>query len=88
MEQLYFFGLGVVTVFIVLMIGGIVRLKKQVQDLQENTRNTYDKLNEMNRYVDDRVRDLDTRIDHETAAIYRTLDSRFDKLENKLTTKK
>lgn len=88
MEQLYFFSLGMVTVIAVLLIGGIVRLKKQVQDLQENTRTTYDKLNEMNRYVDDRVRDLDTRIDHETAAIYRTLDSRFDKLENKLTTKK
>ena len=77
-----------VTVIAVLLIGGIFKLKKQVQDLQENTRNTYDKLNEMNRYVDDRVKDLDTRIDHETAAIYRTLDSRFDKLENKLTTKK
>ena len=77
-----------VTVIAVLLIGGIFKLKKQVQDLQENTRNTYDKLNEMNRYVDDRVKDLDTRIDHETEAIYRTLDSRFDKLENKLTTKK
>jgi cell division septum initiation protein DivIVA len=77
-----------VTVIAVLLIGGTFKLKKQVQDLQENTRNTYDKLNEMNRYVDDRVKDLDTRIDHETEAIYRTLDSRFDKLENKLTTKK
>lgn len=88
MEQLYFFSLGMVTVIAVLLIGGTFKLKKQVQDLQENTRNTYDKLNEMNRYVDDRVKDLDTRIDHETEAIYRTLDSRFDKLENKLTTKK
>jgi len=88
MEQLYFFSLGMVTVIAVLLIGGTFKLKKQVQDLQENTRNTYDKINEMNRYVDDRVKDLDTRIDHETEAIYRTLDSRFDKLENKLTTKK
>ena len=88
MEQLYFFSLGMVTVIAVLLIGGIFKLKKQVQDLQENVRNIYDQLGETHRRVEDQLRNLDKRVDEEIRALYVTLDSRLDKLENKLTTKK
>jgi predicted nucleic acid-binding Zn-ribbon protein len=95
MEELYFFGLGMFTVIFVLLILGIVRLKKQVKDLQENIKHIYDASNETYRYIDDKFMSQETenneishRIDHEIEQLYSTLDSRLDKLENKLTTKK
>lgn len=95
MEQLLFFGLGVVTVTAMALIVGAVRLQKQVVDLQHEIKNLQKLLDNQERYGDDRFRILeelcntvDGRIDTETRELYRTIDSRFDKLENKFNTKK
>jgi uncharacterized membrane-anchored protein YhcB (DUF1043 family) len=95
MEELYFFSLGMVTVIAVLLIGGHIQAKKQVKDLQNQIKNLNKSMENYERYVDDKFRitenlfnTVDVRIDTETRELYRTMDSRFDKLENKLTTKK
>jgi predicted RNase H-like nuclease (RuvC/YqgF family) len=95
MEPIVFFGLGVVTVMAMGLIVGAVRLQKQVVDLQHEIKNLHKTIENQERYAEDRFRILedinntvDKRIDTETRELYRTIDSRFDKLENKLSTKK
>jgi uncharacterized membrane-anchored protein YhcB (DUF1043 family) len=95
MEQLYFFVLGVVTVCISLLIVGTLRVKNQVEDLKNQIKNLNKTMENYERYIEDKFRitenllnTVDVRIDTETRELYRTMDSRFDKLENKLTTKK
>lgn len=95
MEPIVFFGLGVVTVMAMGLIVGTVMLQRQVVDLRHSLeflqkqmelteRNIYDSI----RGSENLCRELDRRIDQESQTLYRTLDSRLDKLENKLSTKK
>jgi Skp family chaperone for outer membrane proteins len=84
-----------VTVIAVMLIGGTFKLKKQVQDLQDELKKLHKILDNQERIGDEKFRitenlfnTVDARIDTETRELYRTIDSRFDKLENKLFTKK
>ena len=95
MEQILFFSLGVVTVIALALVVGAVRLQKQVVNLQREILNLQRHLENQDHYSNDRFREteerssaIDRRIDFECDSIYRAMDSRFDKLENKLTTKK
>lgn len=91
MEQLLFFSLGVVTVIAMALIVGTVRLQKQVVNLQHEIQNLQKQSENQERYFENRFRILeevsntvDTRIDAETRELYSTIDSRFDKLDNRL----
>lgn len=95
MEHILFYSLGVVTVIALALVAGAVRLQKQFLDLQNTIQFLQKQMENTERYADDRhrdtqnfCRDLDRRIDDESQALYRTIDSRLDKLENKLITKK
>lgn len=85
METLVTFGLGAVTVLIILGIVVVFKLVKQVKELKLTTQNLemwVERNDEMvNRRIDgeiDRVNKMDTDI-------YSFIDSRLDKLENKLS---
>ena len=84
METLVTFSLGVVTVLIVLGIVVVVRLAKQVKELKLSTQNLetwVDRNDEMvNRRIDGEIE----RVDKMDRDIYSFIDSRLDKLENKL----
>ena len=95
MEHILFYSLGVVTVTSLALVVGMVRLQKQFLDLQRSIQFLQKQMENTERYSDDRhrdmqniCRDLDRRIDDESQALYRTIDSRLDKLENKFNTKK
>jgi uncharacterized protein HemX len=95
MEPIVFFGLGVVTVMAMGLIVGTVMLQRQVVDLRHNLEFLQKQMELSERSIYDSVRgsenlcrELDRRIDQESQSLYRTLDSRLDKLENKLSTKK
>jgi hypothetical protein len=85
METLVTFGLGAITVLIILGIVVVFKLVKQVKELKLTTQNLemwVERNDEMvNRRIDgeiDRVNKMDTDI-------YSFIDSRLDKLENKLS---
>ena len=95
MEPILFYSLGVVTVIALALVVGAVRLQKQVVELQHEIQNLQKTIEIQERYSDDKFRILeelcntvDGRIDTETRELHRTIDSRLDKLENKLSTKK
>ena len=95
MEHILFYSLGVVTVIALGLIVGAVRLQKQVVDLRHGLEFLQKQMELTERSIYDSIRgsenlcrDLDRRIDDESQALYRTIDSRLDKLENKLITKK
>ena len=85
METLVTFSLGVVTVLIVLGIVVVVKLAKQVKELKLSTQNLetwVDRNDEMvNRRIDGEIE----RVDKMDRDIYSFIDSRLDKLENKLS---
>lgn len=85
METLVTFGLGAVTVLIILGIVVMFKLVRQVKELKLTTQNLemwVERNDEMvNRRIDgeiDRVNKMDTDV-------YSFIDSRLDKLENKLS---
>lgn len=85
METLVTFGLGAVTVLIILGIVVVFKLVRQVKELKLTTQNLemwVERNDEMvNRRIDgeiDRVNKMDTDV-------YSFIDSRLDKLENKLS---
>jgi predicted PurR-regulated permease PerM len=84
METLITFGLGAGSVLIILGVGVVFRLVKQI-----------DKLKNFTEYLEDRLKDdfakfrreLDEeykRVDDITNNIYSNMDSRLDKLESKI----
>ena len=77
MEFLYFV-LGIVSVGFLYSVVGVFKLKKEVIDLRSSL--DYGSLN----FRDD-VDSLHDRMNNEINEIYRTIDSRVDKLENRLT---
>ena len=88
METLVTFGLGAFTVLIILGIVVVFKLVKQVKGLTSKIKEIEHWLSQseelLNRRIDqeiDRVNKMDTDV-------YSFIDSRLDKLENKLITKK
>jgi hypothetical protein len=84
METLVTFSLGVVTVLIVLGIVVVVRLAKQVKELKLSTQNLETWVDRNDEIVHRRIDGEIERVDKMDRDIYSFIDSRLDKLENKL----
>ena len=79
--EIVYFVLGVVSVLLVLGVVIMVKVGLLVRQLRE-------KVNEMEYLIGGNFDDTHRRIDDEMRDVYSQLDSRLDKLENKLITKK
>jgi predicted PurR-regulated permease PerM len=79
--EIVYFVLGVVSVLLVLGVVIMVKVGLLVRQLRE-------KVNEMEYLIEGNFDDTHRRIDDEMRDVYSQLDSRLDKLENKLITKK
>lgn len=97
--EIVYFVLGVVTVLFVLGVVGMVKvglltkeLQEKLSELKQDTQSRFDEIIETSNFghihlqseLDQKQRDFDFEI----AELQSKLDSRLDKLENKLTTKK
>jgi cell division protein FtsL len=99
MEILIYFGLGILTSILVFLIGyaslGVFRLNKKVDELNEFIETTDRRVSELERDINHRI-DIDiqgcnsyidevqSNLDEAEKDIVSLMDSRFDKLENKL----
>jgi cell division protein FtsL len=99
MEILIYFGLGILTSVLVFLIGyaslGVFRLNKKVDELNEFIETTDRRVSELERDINHRI-DIDiqgcnsyidevqSNLDEAEKDIVSLMDSRFDKLENKL----
>jgi hypothetical protein len=79
--EIVYFVLGVVSVLLVLGVVIMAKVGLLVRQLRE-------KVNEMEYLIEGNFDDTHRRIDDEMRDVYSQLDSRLDKLENKLITKK
>ena len=95
------FILGVLSVIFILMVVGMFRISRRLDKLEELKSYHDDFIKEYSKEVESlyrrihEVSDLDNRridgeidrVDHLLSDVYRSIDSRFDKLENKLLPK-
>lgn len=81
METVYF-GLGALTVMVVILITGVVmgvvKLKNVLQELREERELRRDIINNFRREIDD----VHRTIHDEVSEIHRQIDSRYDQLRN------
>jgi flagellar motility protein MotE (MotC chaperone) len=99
METIIYFGLGIFTSIVVFLVGyaslGVFRLNKKVDELNEFIEATDRRISDFERdihqTIDDTARDIYQRIDEVQSNLDEAerdlvslMDSRFDKLENKL----
>jgi flagellar motility protein MotE (MotC chaperone) len=99
METIIYFGLGIFTSIVVFLVGyaslGVFRLNKKVNELNEFIEVTDRRMSDVERdiyqTIDDTARDIYQRIDEVQSNLDEAerdlvsfVDSRFDKLENKL----
>jgi flagellar motility protein MotE (MotC chaperone) len=99
METIIYFGLGIFTSIVVFLVGyaslGVFRLNKKVNELNEFIEVTDRRISDVERdiyqTIDDTARDIYQRIDEVQSNLDEAerdlvsfVDSRFDKLENKL----
>ena len=84
METLITFGLGAGSVLIILGIGVVFRLVKQIDKLQNFTEYLEDRLKaDYTRFIKE-LDDENKRVDDIVTKIYSNMDSRLDKLESKI----
>lgn len=84
METLITFGLGAGSVLIILGIGVVFRLVKQIDKLQNFTEYLEDRLKaDYARFIKE-LDDENKRVDDIVTKIYSNMDSRLDKLESKI----
>ena len=76
--ELLLFSSGALTVALVYAVVGVFKLKQQVDHLKTSTGT----LSDVMQIKDERVHQ---RVSDEINDVYRTLDSRLDKLENRLS---
>ena len=99
METIIYFGLGIFTSIVVFLVGyaslGVFRLNKKVDELNEfieaTDRRISDFERDINHRVDEDIRgcnsyidEVQSNLDEAEKDIISLMDSRFDKLENKL----
>jgi predicted Holliday junction resolvase-like endonuclease len=86
------FGLGIaVVVVIVLSVISVIaffKVKKIEKQIEQTESAIYKELQFLNREKQSELAETHRRIDDFEKEVYSQLDSRLDKLENKLTTKK
>jgi predicted Holliday junction resolvase-like endonuclease len=95
--EVLFYSLGVLTVAFLYTVVSVFKLNKKVDSLEDSVESEKKQmsieLNEIYREMDVRInhhatqpiREINENIAHEIEYLQRTIDSRVDKLENKLT---
>ena len=87
METIIAFGWGAVTMFYVGMIVVVFQLRNQVRQLVLSIQNIEQHISDLSREMDETNSQIHIRIDGDVSDLQRQLDSRLDKLENKITKK-
>jgi predicted PurR-regulated permease PerM len=79
--ELTSFIIGVLTVVFILDLVGMFMIIKKINKNQENIQNCQSNIEHIHRIIDEHSQGINLQIDE----VYRQMDSRLDKLENKLT---
>jgi|688.fasta_scaffold339006_3 hypothetical protein len=79
--ELTSFIIGVLTVVFILDLVGMFMIIKKINKNQENIQGCQSNIEHIHRITDERSQSINLQIDE----VYRQMDSRLDKLENKLT---
>jgi hypothetical protein len=79
--ELTSFIIGVLTVVFILDLVGMFMIIKKINKNQENIQDCQSNIEHIHRIIDERSQSINLQIDE----VYRQMDSRLDKLENKLT---
>jgi len=95
METLLAFVWGMITVVYVLMAVVVVQMRKSVKELESQIRDTNETLQDVYKQLEQKEESLiryNDELNHNTESsmneLYRYIDSRFDKFENKVINKK
>ena len=82
------FMLGVLSTVGIFLVGyasiGVFKVKTKVKDVEDSVDNAYLAMDERGRDIYSNIDDLRLDYQNQIDEIYRQMDSRFDKLENKL----
>lgn len=82
------FMLGVLSTVGIFLVGyasiGVFKVKTKVKDVKDSVDNAYLAMDERDRDIYSNINDLRLDYQNQIDGIYRQMDSRFDKLENKL----
>jgi len=82
------FMLGVLSTVGIFLVGyasiGVFKVKTKVKDVKDSVDNAYLAMDERGRDIYSEINDLRLDYRNQIDGIYRQMDSRFDKLENKL----
>ena len=88
MENLEFM-LGVLSTVGIFLVGyasiGVFKVKTKVKDVKDSVDNAYLAMDEIRRDIYSDINDLRLDYQNQIDEIYRQMDSRFDKFENKLS---
>jgi hypothetical protein len=94
MEQQLYFVLGMLSVIFIGMIVGMFRINRQVSENSQKCKefegtivDIYNVIGRNSELIDRRVDGEIDRTNHMVDELYRAIDSRFDKFENKLKEK-
>jgi DNA anti-recombination protein RmuC len=95
METLIAFIWGMITVFYIGMVVVVVQMRKSVKELESQIRDTNEGIQDVYRQLEQKEKslidysdNLHNKSENDMNEIYRYIDSRFDKFENKITNKK
>ena len=87
MENLEFM-LGVLSTVGIFLVGyasiGVFKVKTKVRDVNQSVDNAYLAMDEIGKDFNNNINDLRLDYQNQTDEIYRQIDSRFDKFENKI----
>ena len=90
MENLEFV-LGVLSTVGVFLVGyasiGVFKVKTKVRDVNQSVDNTYLAIDELGKDFNNNIKDLQLDYQNQFDDVYRLIDSRFDKFENKINKK-
>jgi predicted PurR-regulated permease PerM len=90
MENLEFV-LGVLSTVGVFLVGyasiGVFKVKTKVRDINQSVDNVYLAIDEYGKDFNNQFKDLQLDYQNQIDEIYRQMDSRFDKFENKINKK-
>jgi len=94
MEQQLYFVLGMLSVIFLLVIVGMFRINRQVSENSQKCKEFEGAINDIYSIIGRNAELIDRRVDGEidrtnrmVEDVYRSIDSRFDKFENKLKEK-
>ncbi len=87
MENLEFM-LGVLSTVGIFLVGyasiGVFKVKTKVRDVNQSVDNAYLAIDEIGKDFNSNINDLRLEYQNQVDEIYRQMDSRFDKFENKI----